>query len=77
MNWGIGCIGLKQNGAGYWESWGSHVSPRSLYLKQLEERLGKNAVTNVTTKGQRAGVIWNDLKEWASRVLAEDRVISQ
>jgi hypothetical protein len=40
MNWGIGCIAPVKNGAGYWDNWGKHVVPRSLYLKQLEERLG-------------------------------------
>ena len=34
----------------------SPVEPRSLYLKQLEERLGKEAVENVTTEGQRKAV---------------------
>lgn len=31
---------------------GTLVEPRSLYLKQLEERLGKEAVDNVTTEAQ-------------------------
>jgi hypothetical protein len=29
---------------GYWESLGKHVQPRSLYMKQLEDRLGAPAV---------------------------------
>jgi hypothetical protein len=77
MNWGIGCVGLKQNGGGYWESWGSHVTPRSLYLKQLEERLGTKAVSNVTTTKQREGVIWNDLNDWAAKIVAEGKIIAQ
>ena len=53
QNWAIGQIGEKQPGAfaprpdGYWESQGHHVEPRSLYLKQLEDRLGKAAVKNI------------------------------
>lgn len=77
MNWGIGCMGLKQNGDGYWESWGNHVSPRSLYLKQLEERLGSRAVNNVTTSEQRSGPIWNLLKSRASQIAEEGKVVAQ
>ena len=32
---------------GYIESWNSHVDPESLYLKQLEDRLGGKAVENI------------------------------
>jgi len=35
---------------------GSAVEPRSLYLQQLEDRLGKQAVANVTTEPQRKAV---------------------
>lgn len=34
-------------GNGEFESWGQPVTPRSLYLKQLEDRLGKDAVENI------------------------------
>ncbi len=37
-------------GNGHIESWDEHVSPRSLYLRQLEDRLGKQAVLNVVKK---------------------------
>lgn len=37
---------------GYIESLDTHVSPRSLYLTQLHDRLGEYAVRNVTTPGQ-------------------------
>jgi len=53
QNWAIGQIGEKQAGAfaprpdGYWESQGRHVAPESLYLQQLEDRLGKAAVRNI------------------------------
>jgi hypothetical protein len=36
---------------------GNYFEPRSLYLKQLEERLGKEAVQNVTTEAQRKAVV--------------------
>jgi hypothetical protein len=54
-NWAIGFVGKKEPGAferpdGVWESLGQHVAPKSLYLKQLEDRLGKSAVVNVTAK---------------------------
>ncbi len=50
QNWAIGHVGEKGRGAhadiipdlqqGYWESHGEHVEPASLYLRQLEDRLG-------------------------------------
>lgn len=38
---------------GHWESHGQHVLPQSLYLRQLQDRLGAQAVENVTTAEQR------------------------
>lgn len=56
QNWAIGHVGEKSNGPfhdwnmdmfdysyGYWESHGTHVEPRSLYLQQLKDRLGPEA----------------------------------
>ncbi|MNY26642.1 hypothetical protein D3C86_1605010 [compost metagenome] len=65
MNWGIGCVAVKKNGAGYWESWGAPVLPRSLYIAQLNDRLGSAAVNQVTTSAQRNGTIYELLKNWA------------
>ncbi|HEY8943607.1 MAG TPA: hypothetical protein VIM73_05065, partial [Polyangiaceae bacterium] len=74
MNWVVGGIGTKTEGSqareadfGIWESHGSHVSPRSLYLKQLEDRLGPGAVSLVTTPAQRSGDIYDDLERWAGQ----------
>ena len=39
---------------GYIESWDRHVAPRSLYLRQLRERLGEAAVRNIAASGQSA-----------------------
>jgi hypothetical protein len=44
QNFAIGFVGTKSKGAferpdGYWESQGRHVEPRSLYRKQLEDRM--------------------------------------
>ena len=57
QNYAIGCIGEKREGGykredGYWESHGQKVNPRSLYLKQLEDRLGIEAVKAVATSAQ-------------------------
>ncbi|MBT3604885.1 MAG: hypothetical protein HN521_17630 [Candidatus Latescibacteria bacterium] len=57
QNYCIGCIGEKKEGrhkheSGHWESHGQKVTPRSLYLTQLEDRLGMDAVKNVTTETQ-------------------------
>jgi len=72
MNWAIGIVGNRRLGSwfpneplGWWESHGEHVTPRSLYYRQLEDRLGPAAVGNVTIPAQRAGSIWNELKSWA------------
>ena len=65
MNWGVGCVGASREGAGYWERWGERVEPRSLYLRQLEERLGAGAVAQVTIAAQRTGTIWTQLAAWA------------
>jgi len=65
MNWGIGCSGVVKNGAGFWESWGTRVVPRSLYYQQLQDRLGASAVENVTLTEQRAGSVWPLLIQWA------------
>ena len=64
-NWGIGNVGVNQTGSGYWEHWNTPVTPRSLYLKQLEDRLGSTAVNNVTIPEQRTGTIWGLLADWA------------
>lgn len=53
QNWAIGFVGTKSKGAfeprpdGYWESFGQHVEPRSLYKKQLDDRLGPQAGKNI------------------------------
>jgi hypothetical protein len=38
---------LRPREQGYTESYGKHVKPKSLYLQQLEDRLGKQAVKNI------------------------------
>ena len=53
---------------GYWEKSGlagTHVNTRSLYYKQLEDRLGADAVANITIPEQRTGNIYNKLASWA------------
>ncbi|MEM8889884.1 MAG: hypothetical protein AAGD28_18050, partial [Bacteroidota bacterium] len=67
MNWGIGCVGTNQTGAGYWESWGTHVQPRSLYLQQLKDRLGEIAVDNIVIPEQKSGEIYDLLATWAGQ----------
>jgi len=64
MNWGIGCTAQVKEGDGFWESYGTPVLPRSLYLQQLEDRLGQQAVMNITTQEQQNGSIWDDLAAW-------------
>ena len=58
MNWAIGCIGTPQKAAmpfgkepllpeGTYDSPGAPVAPSSLYLGQLQERLGPQALKNI------------------------------
>lgn len=47
QNFAIGCIVQNPKGDGMWESTNTPVAPRSLYLKQLEDRLGAQAVRNI------------------------------
>ncbi len=72
MNWSIGVLAAQEEGSwapeeppGWFESLGSPVEPRSLYLKQLETRLGTEAVQAVTSPAQRQGRIWDRLASWA------------
>jgi len=67
INWGIGCIGRDQTGDGYWESWGANVEPRSIYLQQLEDRLGVSAVSEITIPEQRSEKIYELLSEWGGQ----------
>jgi hypothetical protein len=72
MNWGIGCVGIQQNGSGYWDNWGTPVLPRSLYLQQLKERLGGSSLDNVATTEQKIGKIFDLLEAWAGIGSFED-----
>jgi hypothetical protein len=58
INWAIGCIGTREQTPrlfdsspilpeGIFDSHGKPVSPQSLYLAQLEERLGRQALLNI------------------------------
>lgn len=68
MNWSVGQVGTIAPGkfppeepAGIMQAVGQVVAPRSLYLQQLRDRLGEQAVMDVTTEAQRDGRIWNSL----------------
>lgn len=72
MNWSVGQVGSIAAGkfppeepAGIVQSMGQVVTPRSLYLQQLRDRLGEQAVVNVTTEEQRNGRIWDSLSAGA------------
>ena len=52
---------------GWWEHQWQTVTPRSLYYQQLQDRLGPEAVGNVTYPAQREGTIWQELKDWAGQ----------
>ncbi len=53
--WVVGFVGEKDKPAferpdATWDALGKHVEPRSLYMQQLEDRLGNDAVANVSAK---------------------------
>ena len=71
MNWTVGIQGDFVSGVwqpeeprGMIESHNAMVQPRSLYLQQLQDRLGVAAVNAVTIPQQREGDIWNALVQW-------------
>lgn len=64
MNWGIGCKADSKSGEGYWENWGQNITPRSLYLHQLQDRLGLDAIKNIATQEQLDGTIIEKIKTW-------------
>jgi len=49
---------------GYYDHHGSHVATRSLYLKQLEDRMGLDAVKNIAIPEQLEGNIYDMLDAW-------------
>jgi hypothetical protein len=68
QNWAIGCIGSRgrarfERPSGRFESWGQPVAPRSLYLQQLEDRLGIAALQAISIAEQRSGAITMVLRQ--------------
>ena len=67
MNWSVGTIGndgrasFKGHATGMIESRNKRVEPRSLYLQQLQDRLGSDAVDAITIPEQRTSPIWEIL----------------
>lgn len=76
MNWAVGCEGehrksSRSNEADGWlESQGRPVEPRSLYLQQLQDRLGREAVAAVSTPEQRQGRVWEAISARARTLSA-------
>lgn len=71
MNWSVGSIGQIIQGSrvpdapdGIIESTSIPVLPRSLYLQQLEDRLGEEAVDNIAVTNQKSGTIYDALRNW-------------
>jgi hypothetical protein len=70
VNWAIGCIGASRQMArmfdhspilpeGVFDSHGTPVAPQSLYLAQLAERLGLQALKNIGYSSNTAGMFNN------------------
>lgn len=86
QNYLIGSIGTEAKGPvsyqdhpesvfrGYWGKSGVngvHVKTRSLYLKQLEDRLGVAAVNNMAIQEQLTGNIYAKLTAWAGNSMLD------
>ncbi|WP_187262778.1 hypothetical protein [Pontibacter beigongshangensis] len=67
INWQVGGMARNLSGDGYQELLGQQVTPRSLYLAQLQNRLGQEALYSITTTSQRNGVLYDDLEKWAGQ----------
>jgi hypothetical protein len=74
MNFAIGSTAIKTEGAwipaepfGWWEHQNTVVSPRSLYIRQLADRLGDAAVDSAISPAQQTRRIWPDMVEWAGQ----------
>lgn len=63
INWAVGFTG-RIRGDGWHESRQKAVLPRSLYLTQLEARLGRGGLDNVSVPTQRQGQMWDALSAW-------------
>jgi hypothetical protein len=68
QNYAIGCKGKQSAGRrkkplGYFESHGHRVSPRSLYIEQLRDRLGEKAVRNVVIPEQLESTVRTKLRK--------------
>jgi hypothetical protein len=76
MNWVVGGIGRKNGGSGepfgIWQFSSTTVKPRSLYLQQLKDRLGDNAVKAIATPEQRNGRLTKALLKWAGQGKLKD-----
>lgn len=70
MNYAIGAIGRRKSGyfapepVGIFQSHGEHVPVRSLYLAQLEDRLGLDAVRAIAMPRQLSSTMWSELRTW-------------
>jgi len=65
INWLIGGVG-NIAGDSYTASIGHPVEPRSLFIKQLTDRIGESKIKNIFIDKQLTNsTIWNDLAAWA------------
>ncbi|MCP5538258.1 MAG: hypothetical protein H7A51_18750 [Akkermansiaceae bacterium] len=82
MNFCIGSVGNKHDGTwapsepdGFWELRQTNITPRSLYYRQLQDRLGAHAMQLVTTSGQRNGRVWDAIASWKGYSNPPDSVV--
>ncbi len=74
MNFAIGSKAQKTEGSwfpaepfGWWELDDQDVIPRSLYLAQLKDRAGMEAIDHITMPEQTYRNIWSELVNWAGK----------
>ena len=70
-NWAIGCKGDRVGGSfqgltGHVSSHGKSIKPRSLYMKQLEDRIGESRSSGVFTDNQHTGSVFFHVRDTLS-----------
>jgi len=70
-NWAIGCRGIRIGGpfqglTGRVSSHGSGAKPRSLFMKQLQDRVGKDDTQGIFTANQSSGAVFFHIRDTLS-----------
>lgn len=83
MNWAIGNVGTHEDSrfskekSGMVRSIDAHVTPRSLYYAQLQDRFkSANALRHVLLPSQKMDPIWSELEQWKGEGLLLEALVT-